>query len=123
MFLYSNVTQLSISLLFLDIVGYLGRDTSMNSVNFASSRVPFFSRFQDVTSKEVVLRLITSFMHWLVTVYLLQAIYDGVAIIVIAFDLGRIERWPPLFGSWTDCWSIRQFWGSVRRCQTTRFGL
>lgn len=76
-----------LSLLVVDVISFMGRDASMNAINFAPSRVPFFA--------------------------LLQAMYDASAIVVIGLGLGRIERWPPLFGSWTECWSIRQFWGYI----------
>ena len=110
-FLGWNTVQSLISLLFLDVIGLLGRDASMNSVNFAANRVPFFSRLPQVTTDEMITRLITSLMHWVAAIFLLQVLYDGFAILVIALNLGRVERWPPLFGRWTDCWSIRQYWG------------
>ena len=110
-FIYRMTQELLLSVLALDVMNFMGRDVSMNSVYFASSQVPLFARFQDVTVEEVTLRLFASVMHWVATVCLLQVIYDGTAIAVIALDLGRIERWPPLFNFWTECWSIRQFWG------------
>ena len=42
LFLRLNMIQFLVSLLFLDMIGYLGRDASMKFVNLASSRVPFF---------------------------------------------------------------------------------
>ena len=110
-FIYRMTQELLLSALALDVMSFMGRDVSMNSVYFASSQVPFFIRFQDVTVEEVILRLFASVMHWVATVCLLQVMYDSAAIVVIASDLGRIERWPPLFNVWTECWSIRQFWG------------
>jgi len=103
-FLYRMVKEFLLSVLFLDVISFRGRDVSMNSVYFASSQIPFFTRLRDVTVEEVILRLFASLMHWLV-------MYDGAAIMVIALGLGRIERWPPLFNAWTECWSVRQFWG------------
>lgn len=110
-FLYRTAQEFLLSVLILDVMSFIGRDVSINSVYFASSQVPFLTRLQDVTVEEVMLRLIASVMHWVATVYLLQVLYDSAAIMVIAFGLGRIERWPPLFNAWSECWSIRQFWG------------
>ena len=112
-FLYWMALEFLLSVLILDVMSLMGQgqDAPMNSVYFASSQVPFFTRLQNVTIKEAVLRLMASFMHWLATICLLQVIYDGAAIAVIALGLGQIERWPPLFNSLTECWSVRQFWG------------
>ena len=110
-FLYSMATEMMISLLALDILSLLGRDTSMSFVYFAASKVPLFTRLQEVTLEEVLLRTIASIMHWIATIWLLQVVYDAAAIITIASGLGRVERWPPLFNAWVHCWSIRQFWG------------
>lgn len=110
-FLYRIAKDVQLSVLFLDVISFMGRDVSINSVYFASSQIPFFTRLRDVTVEEVILRLFASLMPWLVTICLLQVMYDGAAIMVIALGLGRIERWPTLINAWTECWSVRQFWG------------
>lgn len=110
-FLYSTIRRCWISLFIVDIISFMGRDATMNTVNFASERIPLLTRLQDVTMEELLLRLISSVLHWVSVVALLQAIYDGSAIMVITLGLGRIERWPPLFNRWAECWSVRQFWG------------
>ena len=110
-FLYRSAQEFLLSLVFLDALKLMGRDTSMTAIYFAPTRVPFFTRLQDVTVEEATVRLIASVMHWVTIKCLLQLMYDGAAILIIASDLGRIERWPPLYGAWTECWSIRQFWG------------
>ena len=110
-FLYLSARRCLISLLIVDVISFMGRDATSNSVNFANSRIPFFARLQSVTIEEIVLRVLSSVLHWVTFVFLLQAIYDIAAIIIIALGFGRIERWPPLFNSWTECWSVRQFWG------------
>lgn len=110
-YLYRMVQEFLLSFLTLDVMSFMGRDVSMNSVYFAPSQVPFFSRLQDVTVEEVIMRLVASVLHWVATMCLLHFMYDGAAIVVIALDIGQIERWPPLFNVWTECWSVRQFWG------------
>ena len=112
-FLYRMASELLLSVLILDVISFMGQgqDTSMNAVYFASSQVPIFTRLRNVTIEEVIVRFMASIVHWVATICLLQVMYDGAAIVVIALGLGRIERWPPLFNSWTECWSVRQFWG------------
>ena len=62
-FLYRVTKELLLSLFILDVIGFLGRDVSMHSVYFASSRIPFFTRLEDVTMEEPVARLTTSLLH------------------------------------------------------------
>ena len=52
-----------LSALVIDVISLLGRDQSMNSVYFASNKVPYFSRFQEVTIDETVFRLFASLTH------------------------------------------------------------
>ena len=112
-FMYRMASEFLLSVLILDLMSLMGQiqDASINSVYFASSQVPFFIRLRNLTVEEVILRLMASIMHWVATICLLQVMYDGAAIVVIALDLGRIERWPPLLNSSTECMSVRQFWG------------
>ena len=110
-FLYWTSRRCLVSFLVVDVISFLGRDATSNAINFASSRIPFFSRLQDVTTEELILRLVSSVLNWVTVVYLLQALYDITAVVVIGLGLGRIERWPPLFNSWKECWSVRNFWG------------
>lgn len=111
-FLRWSVWRALYSFLIVDVISYLGRDVSMNRVNFAAGKVPFFSRLGEVTAEEIVLRVMSSMLHWVVFVFLLQGLYDVAAIGVVGLGWGRIERWPPLFNSWKECWSVRRFWGS-----------
>ena len=85
--------------LFLDVLGFFGRDVPKKPINFASNRIPLLTRLLDVTTEEVVLRLIAFIMYWVATVFLLQIMYDRARLVVNAFDYGRMERWPPLFNS------------------------
>lgn len=110
-FLRWSAVRCFYSLAVVDVISYMGRDASMNDVNFSPGKVPFFSRLGDVMGEEMVLRVVSSVLHWVVFVFLLQGLYDGVAIVVVGLGMGRIERWPPLFNGWGECWSVRRFWG------------
>ena len=98
-YLIQAMRRCLLSLLVLDVISYMGRDASMNATNFAPSRVSFFTRLGAVRAEEALLGLISSTLHWVIFVYLLQAMYNASAIVVTGLGLGRIERWPPLFGS------------------------
>lgn len=120
-FLYLSARRCLASLFIVDVISFMGRDATLNSVNFAQNRIPFFARLRSVTTEEIVLRVISSVLHWVTFVFLLQALYDIAAIVIIALGFGRIERWPPLFNRWTECWSVRQFWGQVTTTLVTSY--
>ena len=120
-FLYLSARRCLISLFIVDVISFMGRDATLNSVNFAQNRIPFFARLRSVTTEEILLRVISSVLHWVTFVFLLQALYDIAAILIIALGFGRIERWPPLFNRWTECWSVRQFWGQVTTTLVTSY--
>lgn len=79
--------------------------------DFAWNRVPIFSRLFEVSIEEIAKRFLTTFLFWTATYCILQVFYSIVAGVSVALGLTRVEVWPPLFGSMTQCYSMRQFWG------------
>lgn len=41
----------------------------------------------------------------------LSRLYYFIAIISVSLNLSSSEDWPPLFGSWSDAYCLRNFWG------------
>jgi hypothetical protein len=104
-------------LLIFDLVGIMnGKDDSINKTNqelFDWSRVPLFTRFGLISSQEIIVRIGVSFFMWLIGYCVVQAFYSAMEIFAVGSGLTGVEGWKPLFGSLSDCWSVRQFWGSV----------
>lgn len=111
------ILRLITCLLIFDLVGTInGKDDPTNKTNqelFNWSRVPLFARFSAVSGQEIMVRMGVSFFMWLIGYCVVQAIYSAMEIIALASGLTGVEGWKPLFGGLSDCWSIRQFWGSV----------
>lgn len=104
-------------LLIFDLVGMMnGKDDPTNKINqvlFDWSRVPIFARLSAINGQEIMVRIGVSFFMWLIGYCVVQAIYSVIEIVAVASGLTGVEGWKPLFGSLSDCWSVRQFWGSV----------
>lgn len=79
--------------------------------HFGPSRIPLFARWRHVTGEELMVRSASSLLQWIVFAFVLQSFHDITTLLVIGLDRGRIEKWPPLFNRWRECWSIRRFWG------------
>lgn len=109
-FITKSLFRCVVCILLLDLIGLAGRDTSQNHVLFDQRLVPFFSRLREVTPAEVLLRFMTSALTGLATYLLFQAIYSGCAVTMVVTGLNTVESWRPLFGSFTDCTSLRGVW-------------
>ncbi|KAF8993367.1 membrane bound O-acyl transferase family-domain-containing protein [Cyathus striatus] len=55
----------------------------------------------------VIYTLMYAFTGWIG----LCLVYTGVATIAVAITLTDPSEWPPLFGKWSDAYTVRRFWG------------
>ncbi|PLN84691.1 membrane bound O-acyl transferase family-domain-containing protein [Aspergillus taichungensis] len=56
-------------------------------------------------------RVAATLLFWAGTYCLLDAAYLFVSVLSVAFGFTQPHEWPPLFGSLTDAYSVRRFWG------------
>lgn len=108
-FLYVTGKKLMFDILVLDVLQIAARYGDSSA--FQPLRVFFFSRLSDVTLEEFVSRIINTIVYWNVANMFLEIYYNTAAFVVIGLGLGNIAHWPPLFGYFTQLWSMRQFWG------------
>jgi len=83
----------------------------------AASKQPFYTRFRDVTSEELVFRIASTIVFWVN-----GAAYVGVftytfAFVAVAIGHGKPADWPANFDWPTTAYLVRQFWGlAVHTC-------
>lgn len=115
--LYKAVLRLTVCLLLFDFVGTMNGKNDRSNKNqqeiFDWSRVPLLARLNATNGEEILIRFGVSFVMWLIGYCVVQAIYSAMEIVAVGSGLTGVEGWKPLFGNLADCWSIRQFWGSV----------
>lgn len=115
--LFTAVLRLVVCLLLFDFVGTMNGKGDGSNKNqrevFDWSRVPVFARLSATNGEEMLIRFGVSFVMWLIGYCVVQAIYSAMEIVALGSGLTGVAGWKPLFGSLMDCWSIRQFWGSV----------
>lgn len=98
------------SYLLLDLMTSTGGgDSSQNHTLFASDK--FFSRLGGITGEELRLRAFVSIGHWIGSYLILQLFHSTLAFGTVFAGVYEPSGWPPLFGSFSDIWSLRQFWG------------
>ncbi|MCJ1239557.1 hypothetical protein MMC14_007555 [Varicellaria rhodocarpa] len=111
-FLGDSAMMMTLCLIFLDLMS-LGDEPEKNPIMFAAEKVGFFTRLSEISVEEAVMRVVVTLAFWFSVYCVLQAFYTFMAVIAVDAGVTTIDEWPPLFGSVKDCYSIRQFWGSV----------
>lgn len=82
-----------------------------NDSVFAETHVPIYARLDEVTAEEVLIRVGTTTGFWLGAYAAIQAYHSATALIAVALDLMTPADWRPIFGSLSDAYTLRGFWG------------
>ena len=77
----------------------------------AQSRVRFLTRLDEVSRDEVLVRAVVVTLSWLNLYCVLQIIFSMRVIFMAALKLGEVRKLRPLFGSLSDAYTLRGFWG------------
>jgi len=78
---------------------------------FPIGKEAIFARSWNVTAEELISRSIMVFIHWLMLGSYIICIYSAQAIISVGLGILPVQAWPPVFGSFKECYTIRRFWG------------
>ncbi|KAH8816084.1 membrane bound O-acyl transferase family-domain-containing protein [Xylogone sp. PMI_703] len=94
-------------------------------VDMAFPKEYFFSRLQDVTSNEILVRIWATILFW-VRGYLNHSLaYEVLSVITVSLGFSQPQNWPPMYSSLLDCNSVRAWWGKswhqLLRKQLTSF--
>lgn len=95
---------------------YPGPFLPFTPLDFSPTRQVFFRRlFLDtgsITLRETVIRACLA-VRWIwIAIYEIEAAHAFLAIVfVVVLHFDTAEEWPPLFGSVTEAYSLRPFWG------------
>jgi len=108
-FLLRSMIGLILAYLFLDLVDILPHPDI--DVQCPKAKEAIFSRISEVDVEEFVMRSLGVLAIWIATYCIISAEYHFAALIAVGSGLSEPRSWPPMFGSFADAWSIRQFWG------------
>lgn len=118
-FLARNLLRLAVSVLAFDAVAGLLEVTGVGGARapgdmasrFAWDKVKLLTRLGDVSGEEAVARAVVTAAYWVATYSSIQAFQSFSALVCVAAGLSTVDAWPPMFGSITEAYTIRQFWG------------
>ncbi|KAK0617487.1 membrane bound O-acyl transferase family-domain-containing protein [Immersiella caudata] len=65
-----------------------------------------------VTHEDLVSRLISTLMSWyLFGMMMLDTWYRVFAIVFVSLGISEVKQWPPMYGSYSACYSLRGYFG------------
>lgn len=95
--------------LVLDLFG-LFLDPAANAAIFSPEMIPFFARLDQVSSQEVIKRLVTT-LGVGISIYCVQlGVQSIVAFLDVGLGISEVQHWRPLFGSPKEAYTVRRFW-------------
>ena len=86
-------------------------DKEQNPRLFSAQNVPFFMRNRNLSIEELIVRLATTLGLWVSLYCVIQLYMSTIAFISVACGLDETKSWRPTFGSLSEAYTIRQFWG------------
>jgi hypothetical protein len=111
-FISGELLKLIACLLFLISLDHVPKDPETQRF-FSSEYVALFSRLESITRSEGVMRSASVLGYWTSQYVVIQAVYSVFAILTVTLGVCSVASWPPVFGSLSDAYSIRNFWGYV----------
>ena len=101
--------QRVIESIFLYSLIWLTKHYPLNTVSEDFHHAGFLHRIQDVDAREITVRVYISFTAVAIPGCALRLIHGLASILAIL--CGDVPaRWPPLFGSLKDAYTVRRFW-------------
>ena len=97
--------------LVIDIMMANPPDISQKAVTFSRAKVSFFTRLNEITAEEFKTRVMVSAGQYVGIYLMLTLMHSTISFLAVLSGASNPKEWPPLFGSITEMWSLRQFWG------------
>ncbi|THH16561.1 hypothetical protein EW146_g4108 [Bondarzewia mesenterica] len=76
---------------------------------------------RSISSQGYLLRCASIIVYWARLYGLLALQFSIPAVIVVALGIHKPADWPDAFGSWKDCYTVRNFWGKTWHQTLRRF--
>ena len=108
-FLLQNLWTAVLCYLIVDFVAS-SADPAMNHIIYSASKVPLLTRIQDISGRELAIRLVSVLGVWAPGYFFLQLLLAVYTSARVACGLDQVEFWRPSFGPLSEAYSIRQFW-------------
>jgi hypothetical protein len=100
------------AIVFCYYVSCLLADVKVSRKSFTGDEyIPFFTRLSDISTEEVISRVILCLAYWASTYTLIQTLFSLGAVMGVLTKPQELKYWRPLFGSVGTVYTLRNFWG------------
>jgi hypothetical protein len=113
-FLLRRGAVMLVSLLVIDMMTSSPGDSSGNAVTFAQYKTALYRPLGELLAnggEELKTRIMATFAQWFGLYVVMTWIHSTIAFFTVLLGFYQPEAWPPLFGSITEMWNLRQHWG------------
>ena len=98
--------------LFVDILSQASKPLEENAQLYSSGKVRIFTGDgSNLTTEQIFIRLMTVVLYWICTALVINAVCSTYAILSVALHIKDVKHYPPNFGSVSEAYTIRGFWG------------
>lgn len=111
-FLRRTAVKVLLSYLIVDICT-LGAQPERNDVLFSDEKVRFFARLDSVSLQELLIRVSASLILWLNIWCIFNILHGSLMVFAVGSGFTSVKDWRPPFGSLSEAYSVRRFWGYV----------
>lgn len=111
-FLWRTAINVSLNFVIVDLCS-LGAQPERNAIMFSRDNIGFFSRLEYLGTEEVTIRVLASLVLWLNIYCIFRVIYDLLSFLAVGSGISEVQDWAPPFGSLSEAYSVRRFWGYV----------
>lgn len=109
-FFLLHTLKLLVCTLILDISSQLPAPSNPTEL-FSTGKIQVMSRVGAITTEQIIIRLVGSFIYWINLFAVLQGVFSVTAVLTVGLGLSHPGSWKPLFGPMHSATSIRGFWG------------
>ncbi|KAF3481673.1 TRI7 [Arthroderma uncinatum] len=85
-------------------------DTQLNRLFFTHQNIGFFRRTYEITTEEVMMRTFATIASALMMTCVQKGCYYLLAFLSVLFSISEPREWPPLYGSFSQAFSMRRVW-------------
>lgn len=122
-FLVNHLVIASICYLYLDLIQQANELQPKEEIvkNFSPDMVPFYNRLDTITSEQLQISTVSTFVYWASMYAVMQGFTSFCALLIVGCGIDEPKSWRPLFGSPFEAYTLRRFWRCVSLFQNPNF--
>lgn len=109
-FIQDSLTKILVCFFIIDVVGLRGPPENASEL-IGPNKIPVLSRLTEISGGDILIRFTTTSVFWLTIFCMFRMLYGLLAVVTVSLGWYDVQDWRPPFGSLSEAWSVRRFWG------------